>query len=199
MTMRMKNHIAKYCDDPSNPFQVKAELMVRKMLEKHTGWEFEFIRNDLQYGVDIIAYKYTLNGNKFIKNEMGRIEVEASKQWVNGEYPKHWKFYSYLRRKVEQWDKSMSTAPKGTSIWMGRPWPSNNRVIYVKCALDMSDCHSALVSDIWVLGKTYLVEDKSISLPESQRWYYRTHIILDRITIKGWEKTIGFAIQTFDT
>lgn len=187
--------ISKYCEDPKNPFQVKAELMVRKMLEKHTGWKFEFTRNEHQYGVDIIAYRYTLKGNSFEREEVGKIEVEASKKWKNGIFPTDWKTYSYLRRKIEAWDKTMK--PETRKIWKGVPWDDGKKRVYLKCAIDLSDCHAALVSDVWDFANDNFLKEWKKFGRESRRWMYQIPFAKDIITKRGWKDCITFALKSF--
>lgn len=195
MSSYSQNKIASFCADPKNPFEVVAELKVRKMLEKHTKWNFEFSRNEFLFGVDIIAYKYTIIGNTYERNKVGKIEVEASPQWINNQYPPRWRYYSYLRRKVERWDKHRKNTYKD-GIWSGEPVDEAESTIYLKCAIDMSDCHSALISDIW--GNCRLFRDKDRSLREDAAWYFRSLIEFDEITKRGWKESIDFAINHFN-
>lgn len=183
--------ISKFCEDPKNPFQVKAELKVRKMLEKHTSWKFEFTRNDHPKGVDILAYKYVLNGNDFERVELGKIEVEASGLWKNNKYPENWRTYSYLRRKIEQWREYENGR---VCDWKGLVRENSDKIVYLKCAIDMSDCHAALVSDIWLQAGAFLTEDHRFGRG-SRKWMYRIPFSKDRITKRGWRDCIFFALN----
>lgn len=192
--------VASFCEDPKNPYQVKSELKVRKMLEKHTSWHFEFSRNEFKHGVDILAYKYVLRGNEYKKIKVGKIEVEVSKLWMHGIYPKNWKATSYLRRKVEKFDLFNVAHGLNSEIWKGEEWDDASETIYLKCAIDMSDCHCALVSDIWGNKSSgWMEKDKREGITEDRAWYIRFRIEDDPVSIWGWESCIAFSINVFES
>jgi hypothetical protein len=85
--------------DRKNPYEIDLELMVRKLLEKSTSYEYEIRKND-KYDYDLIVYKYFINGGEWESIPICFIEVEVSETWSHYEYPGHWKSDSFLARKV---------------------------------------------------------------------------------------------------
>lgn len=145
--MSSENSIAKYTKTPSSPYSIENELRVRKWLEDITGHQFEFRRNSDQCGYDIQNFYYDKVGsNKFQQRFNCFIEVEDTPIWVNGVYPRHWRSYSFLRRKVDEfdWDWNVFTESLKTDA---------DKTIYLKVAGDMSDMCCAAITDIKKFGK----------------------------------------------
>lgn len=133
--------IASYTPDRKNSYEVTIELKVRKMLEKHTDYRFEFRRTDDNYATDITAYRYEVRATGWSVSPIGFIEVEETPNWTNGIYPHNWRTYSYLSRKVLQYDRN-------TASFTDAPVNDAANTIYLKVARDLSDCHASLVMDI---------------------------------------------------
>jgi len=86
-----------------NPFEIDVELEIRKILEKNTSYQFEFQKNEDKFSYDISVFYYFINGADWEKIKIGFIEVEVSERWQT-EYPNYWKDYSFLKRKVYEWN-----------------------------------------------------------------------------------------------
>lgn len=197
--MAYSKTVASFCENPDKPFEVISELKVRKMLEKYTaklpgGWKLEFRRNEHQFGVDIVCYEYKVSDNGFEVNEIGKVEVEASPKWRNGIYPHKWRTYSYLRRKVEKWDK-MDQGLYGLDVFSGQMVDNADKKIYLKTAIDMSDCHCALASDIFQYGELYV--DRRGDMPPDRSNYLRFPIKENLFNKRGWEDCIKYITNCF--
>ena len=100
--------IHEICADRDSSYEIHSELYLRKILEHSTDFRFEFRKNDDPYGVDILCYCYEINGSKWQRRQTGSVEVELSEKWVD-EYPSNWRWYSFLARKLFEFDPVSKT------------------------------------------------------------------------------------------
>lgn len=184
--------VSKFVPDQKAPYNIELELKIRKLLEELLSDDYEMHRNEDPYAWDIVCYKYKINGDSFIREELGFIEVEVSKKW-SSTWPGDWKTYSYLRRKVEENDP-FNNSP---DTWKGAPAKNAHKTIYLKCSLDMSDCHAALVSDIYERMDGNLVCDHRYGFKERQKWYVRFPLDGCEITRRGWEEAKKLIEEVF--
>jgi len=144
--------IKNYVSNPSAQYSIKNELEVRKWLEAITGINFEFRRNDNQYGYDILCYAYSLvNSNKFKQYFNCFIEIEDTPQWTGKTYPPKWRNYQFLRRKIDVFDYNANQ-------YTNQLKPNANNTIYLKVAGDFSDMCSARIIDIKKNGKKDIIK-----------------------------------------
>lgn len=99
----MSDYLTKLLPDRKNTYEIDAELAVRKILEKGTSYLTEIHRNDEPYDYDLVYYMYNTDKNPFEKRMGGYIEVEVSEHWKD-EFPSYWKTFSFLKRKVYEYD-----------------------------------------------------------------------------------------------
>jgi hypothetical protein len=133
--------IADYTPERKNSYEVTIELKVRKMLEKHTNYLYEFRRTEDVYDTDITAIRYEIMESGWKSKPVGFIEVEETPNWIKGQYPSNWRTYSYLARKVLAYDKH-------SKVFVPELVKNADKTIYLKVARDLSDCHCSTVLDI---------------------------------------------------
>lgn len=186
---RYSNEIANMCEGRKTSYDVTAELKVRKVLEKHTGWNVEFTRNDDKYGFDINCFHYTIS-QSWERDSAGFVEVEESSMWKDGIYPQRWRFYSYLKRKVFVFDFK-------NGLFVQSPVENSEKTIYLKVARDLSDCHASLISDIfnhhefkWTDSRPGLGED--LYNREMLRFSLQSKYVC-----RGWAQCVGLIKETF--
>lgn len=185
---RYSETIAAYCPDRQSSYDVTAELKVRKMLEKHTGWTFEFTRTTDIYQTDITCLRYTI-GAGWSRDIAGFIEVEESAQWHDGIYPPHWKFYSYLKRKVFAYNHN-------TRHFEQSPVENADKTFYLKVARDLSDCHCSLMSDIYEHAFQSVDARNGLGSDEYNRVMLRFNMDSPYVR-RGWEHSIAAIKQKF--
>jgi len=164
-----------YTPDRKHAGEIKSELKVRKWLESNTDYTFEFIRNDIQTGYDLGCWQYVQVDNLFEKRLICYIEVEESYQWRNGQYPKHWKNWAYLQRKVNKWDWA-------NNKFLPLLKPNAKRTLYLKAAIDFSGMHCSRMEDIYKHGticdsKTF-PGDKRLSMTYRFPLYKKSRYVL---------------------
>jgi len=100
-----KKPLDKLLKDRGNPYEIELELAIRKMLENNTDLDWEFRKNQDQYGYDLQANHYLgITGKSdWDIQEKAFIEVEVSENWEN-KWPDHWYNYSFLTRKIRKYD-----------------------------------------------------------------------------------------------
>lgn len=99
------NYFEQLLIDRKNPYEIDLELVIRKVLETNiTDYTFEFQKNDDPYSYDIKCYKYYIReGGDYNKELIAYVEVEISEHWKD-EWPSYWKTYSFLARKVLEYE-----------------------------------------------------------------------------------------------
>jgi len=90
---------------PYGDDDIENELKVRKLLEEHTDWSFEFTKND-RYAVDMQLFDW---GEPPVdadaRSLVGYVEIEVANEesdWDTGEFP--WPRVNFLKRKIRLWD-----------------------------------------------------------------------------------------------
>jgi hypothetical protein len=110
-------------------FDIPDELKVRKLLESMLKYDIELQKNKDKFGYDIHVFRYNTKTNE--KHPIGYIELEVSDTWVN-DYPRHWKTYSFLARKVIKFDRDKNEFTKE----LKDNW---ERTVYLITNKEMSD------------------------------------------------------------
>lgn len=156
-------------DLDSQSYEFKSELKIRKVLEQHTDWQFEFSKNG-QYKYDLAITEWESSPQTPDDNDViGYVELERSRRdkkhsWVTGSIPKTWPYLSFLQRKVRDFDHD-----KGK--WQGVK-DNYHRTVYLKFNHALDNCFAAPIEVIHKDGNrtkrsdgsynaTYLKLDKS--------------------------------------
>lgn len=127
-------------------YEIKDELKIRKVLEKHTDWQFEFTKNDkFDYDLRITEWNDEPEGPSD-NRILGYVELERSRRdkecsWITGDIPDSWYFYSFLERKVLNYDRVMQT-------WDGLK-EHYNRTVYLKFNHALDNCFAAPITAIY--------------------------------------------------
>jgi len=126
-------------------YEIKDELKIRKTLEAHTAWQFEFTKND-QYAYDLRITEWDRRPRTPDDNQtLGFVELERSrrdksKSWITGDIPDSWPFLSFLKRKVRKYDHQRGN-------WRGLK-DDHQRTVYLKFNHAMDNCFAAPVEAI---------------------------------------------------
>lgn len=126
-------------------YQIKDELQIRKTLEAHTDWQFEFTKNDkFAYDLKITewAEEPRSDGDKTV---IGYVELERSRadkqhSWITGGIPDGWYYLSFLQRKVREFDYRMRR-------WDGLK-DDYDRTVYLKFNHALDNCFAAPIAAI---------------------------------------------------
>ena len=89
--------------DRDNTYEIDLELQARKLIQSKLHHTFELQKNEDKYGYDLSVFRYYQDGGEHTKKMIGFIEVEVSNSWKD-KYPGYWSTYSFLARKVFQFD-----------------------------------------------------------------------------------------------
>jgi len=137
---------------PYGDDDIENELKVRKLLEEHTDWSFEFTKND-RYAVDMQLFDW---GEPPVdadaRSLVGYVEIEVANEesdWDTGEFP--WPRVNFLKRKIRLWD------------WDKNNWgdlkANARKTIYLKFNNQLDNCFAACVERVhqdhqseWTLG-----------------------------------------------
>ena len=143
--------IDSFCEDRSSAYEIQSELIVRKFLEQGTSYKFEFRKNDDKYGVDLVCLVYDIQGSEWNRREVGSVEVELSTTW-HDEYPKHWKTYSFLARKLFEYDA------RSKQFDFSKPKICCNDMVYVISNKSLTD---------WIaIDASMIMENKHLWIPD---------------------------------
>jgi len=156
------SYIKELLKDRDNPYEIDLELKVRKIFENNTDYHFEIQKNDNEFGVDLIVFKYDIEKNKYKKRKVAFIEVEVSENWVN-EYPVYWRTYSFLKRKVFEFDNYKN-------VFTDNLKKDYYKTIYIIFNKSFSDCICQSMSYISSLNSVRI----SAGDNERSRWMLRT-------------------------
>jgi len=132
-------------------YEFKDELKIRKVLEDHTDWKFEFTKND-QYQYDLTIYQWDDEPRTPDDHEvLGYVELERcrrdrDKSWVMGAVPDNWYYLSFLQRKVRDFDFDSQS-------WQGLK-DDHERTVYLKFNHAMTNCFAAPIATIYRDGTT---------------------------------------------
>lgn len=141
-------------------YEIKDELKIRKVLEAHTEWNFEFTKNT-KYAYDLRIKEWDNKPDGPEDNDVvGFVELERSRSdrthsWITGDIPDGWKFYSFLKRKVYEWDVE-------TQSWNGLK-ENYERTVYLKFNHALDNCFAATIQDIYKEGEPTKFSDGSKS------------------------------------
>lgn len=125
-------------------YEIQDELQIRKVLEQHTDWRFEFTKND-KHAYDIRITEWDEDAAGPDDNQvLGYVELERASDgsdWLTGAVPEEeWVYYSFLKRKVHQFNYK-------NEIWDGLK-ENYERTIYVKFNHAIDNCFAAAVTTI---------------------------------------------------
>jgi hypothetical protein len=132
-------------------YEIEDELKIRKQLEAHTGWQFEFRKHE-KYQYDLSIMKWADTPTDCDDNEvLGYVELERSRgdkecSWISGDIPDSWVFISFLKRKVNQFDTK-------TDTW-GVVKENYGETVYLKFNHKMDNCFAAPIEAIYEDGET---------------------------------------------
>lgn len=131
-------------------YQIKDELKIRKVLEEHTDWKFEFTKHDkYDYDLQITEWDSEPAGPDdcsilgFVELERSRSDNEYS--WITGDIPDGWHFYSFLERKVRDYDYTLR-------CWQGLK-DDYNKTFYLKFNHALDNCFAAPIAVIYRDGR----------------------------------------------
>ena len=141
--------------DKNNPYSVKSELQVRKILEANTDYRLEFTKNEDPIGYDLKVNFLQLLNNDWRKQFKGYIEVEVSTSWKEGAtYPMRWNSYSFLTKKVllfDRFNNKFTPYPKYS-------WDIEKRTIYLIFSKDLKGCYAANLGAVRNFANTVFEE-----------------------------------------
>ena len=125
-------------------FDIKNELIIRKILEYETPWNIEFNKNDNIYEYDLVYFKW-LQKEKLTKTLIGYIEIEYCENWKEEEHPSYWFEASFLKRKIYDFN------------WNSKSWdePKKNheKTIYAKFNYYYTNCFAVKIRDLIGFGE----------------------------------------------
>ena len=125
-------------------YDIKNELIIRKILEYETPWYIEFNKNDNIYEYDLVYYKW-IQKEKLTKTLIGYVEIEYCERWRDEEPPSFWYEASFLKRKIYNFN------------WNDKSWnkPKNNHeiTIYAKFSYDYTNCFAMKIKDLIEFGE----------------------------------------------
>lgn len=123
-------------------YDIKDELKMRKQLEAHTDWEFEFTKNDT-YAYDMRVYEWDAQPRTpDDRTVFGYIELERAKKsgWCTGDVPDNWIYLSFLERKIRDYDYKHGR-------WSGLK-ENYRQTVYLKFSHALDNCFVAPVASI---------------------------------------------------
>jgi len=135
-----------YSDDLGEQgYEIRDELEMRKVLEQHTDWMFVFNKHEeYQYDMRIKEWDEQPRTNED-SSTLGFVELERSRRdkdesWITGDIPDNWYYYSFLMRKVRDWDYTAGR-------W-GPLKEDYERTLYMKFNHAMDNCFAAPIPAI---------------------------------------------------
>lgn len=126
-------------------YQIKDELQIRKTLEAHTDWKFEFTKND-KYAYDLEVTGWADPPQSDTDNKViGYVELERSRKdnqhsWITGDIPESWYYLSFLQRKVREYDYRLRK-------WRGLK-DNYHQTVYLKFNHALDNCFAAPITAI---------------------------------------------------
>jgi hypothetical protein len=126
-------------------YEIKDELQMRKVLEQHTDWMFEFNKHE-QYDYDMRIKQWDDKPQTNDDNTvLGFVELERSRKdkehsWVTGDIPESWNYPSFLMRKVREYDHHQGS-------WKGLK-DNYERTVYLKFNHAQDNCFAAPIEAI---------------------------------------------------
>jgi hypothetical protein len=128
-------------DIPDDGFQITDELVIRDLLESEASWRYQFDKAG-KYDYDLVVTHWPETAREpSDAAEVGFVEVErARKSWDTGTIPDHWGFYSFLRRKVHNYDHTRQA-------WTGLK-TNGEAAVYLKFNKQMDNCFIAPITAV---------------------------------------------------
>lgn len=128
----------------STSYDIVDELQIRKRLEAETGWRYEFTKG-AKYGYDLKLYRWTdAPDGPDDRHLFGYVELERADGWRTGDIPDGWDYYSFLRRKVNEFN--------GVGRW-GETKENADRAVYLKFNRELDNCFVVPISAIDLRGE----------------------------------------------
>ena len=131
-------------------YEIQDELKIRKILERHTDWQFEFTKND-KFAYDLRITEWDDEPASDTDNRvLGYVELERARKdkpssWITGDIPDSWVFLSFLKRKVRRFDHA-------TQSWRGIK-EEYDRTVYLKFNHALDNCFAASIESIHRYGQ----------------------------------------------
>lgn len=135
----MNDYFSSLLSSRGHVFEIDTELKVRKYLEHVTDYKIELQKNNDIYGYDLVVNLYDTDKKDWSKKSIAFIEIEVSETWIS-EYPKNWMYYSFLARKIYDFDRANKCFTDNLRC-------DAEKTIYLVFNRDMSDCFCALISE----------------------------------------------------
>jgi hypothetical protein len=114
-------------------YDITDELVIRKILEKHSPYTFEFIKNQDKYGCDLLVHIYRKVDNEWERLPIGMVELERALNWTEYDIPPNWFCISLLKRKLFDFDYQNDMYTKE------KKYP-NGSVFYLKFNKSYTNC-----------------------------------------------------------
>lgn len=171
-------------------YEIKDELRMRRQIESSTDWRFAFQKN-IKYRYDLTVTRWADEPEDRTDSELaGYIELERSRKdrehsWVSGSIPDSWYFYSFLKRKVNQFNKE-------TQSW-GTVKPHFDQTVYLKFNHRLGNCFAAPVKAIHEDGNHTPWSDGT-----KENTYLSLELDDDRVRT-GIDECAAFIEEFFDT
>jgi len=165
-------------------FNFEDELKIRKKIERHTSWNYEFDKNGDKYGYDLVVTGWDdTPTDPQDKQLLGFVELEraTANTWDYGKPPSSWNFFSFLTRKVREWNSDEKK-------WDGIK-ENYDKTIYVRFNHAMTDCVAVPIEVIFRQG---------FETKKSQGTYNESFLALDRDN-PNLSKGIISSIQQIDS
>ena len=125
-------------------FDIKNELIIRKILEHKTPWYIEFNKNDNIYEYDLVYYKW-IRKEKLTKTLIGYVEIEYCERWQEENLPSFWYEASFLKRKIYEFNWNNKS-------WNG-PKKNHEKTIYAKFNCAYTNCFAVKIQDLIQFGE----------------------------------------------
>jgi len=167
----------------SNPFEINLELEIRKLFERNTDYRYEIRKNDDKFGYDLQIYRYFINGGDWVRKDIAYIELEVSEKWVD-EYPKYWKDYSFLARKVYKYENGS---------FINELKQNAEKTIYVIFNKNITDC---ICRDIKTIS-TFETKSRGVM----NNTYHDTYLTINYQNskiIRGIDNMLGYCNSYFN-
>ncbi len=124
-------------------FDIIDELQIRKILERHSDWQYVFDKNDDPYAYDLTAWRYNVRKDGHDKTFLGFIEIEVGCGW-EAEWPSYYHEVSFLKRKIYVFDWKLN-------VWKG-PKDDIDKTFYLKFNAIHDDCFCKNIQAVYDTG-----------------------------------------------
>lgn len=131
-------------------YEIEDELKIRKTLEEHTNWSFEFTKNS-QYAPDLQLHDWgsqpTAPGDRELTGFVELERAHADSDWQTGDLPDSWSTVNFLKRKLYRWDFDANE-------WDGLK-EGFTQTVYLKFNHRMDNCFCASLERIRADGNEF--------------------------------------------